>query len=47
MASPDAPPHFFTGTASWTDPTLVNSDLFYPSGMKTAADRLAFLCLAL
>jgi uncharacterized protein YecE (DUF72 family) len=42
MASPDAPPQFFTGTASWTDPTLVNSDLFYPSGMKTAADRLAF-----
>jgi uncharacterized protein YecE (DUF72 family) len=35
-------PQFFTGTASWTDPTLVNSDLFYPAGMKTAADRLSF-----
>jgi uncharacterized protein YecE (DUF72 family) len=42
VRSPDAPPQFFTGTASWTDPTLVNSDLFYPVGMKTAADRLAF-----
>jgi uncharacterized protein YecE (DUF72 family) len=41
MPSPDTP-QFFTGTASWTDPTLVNSDLFYPRGMKTAADRLAF-----
>ncbi|HEX4209827.1 MAG TPA: DUF72 domain-containing protein [Candidatus Binataceae bacterium] len=41
MASADSP-QFFTGTASWTDPTLVNSDLFYPPGMKTAADRLNF-----
>jgi uncharacterized protein YecE (DUF72 family) len=41
MSSADSP-QFFTGTASWTDPTLVESDLFYPTGMKTAADRLAF-----
>jgi uncharacterized protein YecE (DUF72 family) len=41
MPSADAP-QFLTGTASWTDPTLVNSDLFYPPGMKTAEDRLQF-----
>jgi uncharacterized protein YecE (DUF72 family) len=35
-------PEFFVGTASWTDPTLVKSDLFYPSSARTPADRLAF-----
>jgi len=41
MSSPD-PPQFLIGTASWTDPTLVKSDLFYPPGMKSAEDRLNF-----
>lgn len=35
-------PQFLVGTASWTDPTLVKSDLFYPSGVKTAQERLGF-----
>ncbi|HJU11679.1 MAG TPA: DUF72 domain-containing protein [Candidatus Binataceae bacterium] len=33
---------FLVGTASWTDPTLVKTDLFYPPDAKTAAQRLAF-----
>ena len=33
---------FLVGTASWTDPTLVKSDLFYPPSAKTAEARLAF-----
>jgi uncharacterized protein YecE (DUF72 family) len=33
---------FLVGTASWTDPTLVKSDLFYPPDAKTAEARLAF-----
>lgn len=33
---------FMVGTASWTDPTLVKSDLFYPLSLKTAEDRLRF-----
>jgi uncharacterized protein YecE (DUF72 family) len=33
---------FLVGTASWTDPTLVKSDLFYPPSLKTAEDRLRF-----
>lgn len=33
---------FLVGTASWTDPTLVRSDVFYPSSVKTAQERLAF-----
>lgn len=33
---------FRVGTASWTDPTLVNSDLFYPSSMRGAEERLRF-----
>ena len=33
---------FLVGTASWTDPTLVKSALFYPPGATTAAERLAF-----
>jgi uncharacterized protein YecE (DUF72 family) len=37
-----ASPQFLVGTASWTDPTLVKSDLFYPSTVKTAAARLGF-----
>lgn len=36
------PPQFLVGTASWTDPTLVKSDLFYPPDVKTAQARLAF-----
>jgi len=35
-------PQFLVGTASWTDPTLVNSDLFYPRGTQSAEERLAF-----
>jgi uncharacterized protein YecE (DUF72 family) len=35
-------PQFLVGTASWTDATLVKSDLFYPPGATTAAERLAF-----
>ena len=30
------------GTASWTDRTLLEPGLFYPEGMRTPADRLAF-----
>jgi uncharacterized protein YecE (DUF72 family) len=33
---------FRVGTASWTDPTLVNSDLFYPRSVRTAEARLRF-----
>ena len=35
-------PKIMVGTASWTDPTLVNSDLFYPSSLRTAEERLIF-----
>jgi uncharacterized protein YecE (DUF72 family) len=34
--------NFLVGTASWTDPTLVGSDLFYPPSLKTAEERLRF-----
>jgi uncharacterized protein YecE (DUF72 family) len=33
---------FRVGTASWTDPTLLNSDLFYPPSMRSAEERLRF-----
>ncbi len=33
---------FLVGTASWTDPTLVKSDLFYPAHLKSAEERLRF-----
>ena len=33
---------FRVGTASWTDPTLVNSDLFYPPSVCRAEERLRF-----
>ena len=33
---------YLVGTASWTDPTLVKSDTFYPPSLKTAEDRLRF-----
>ncbi len=33
---------FLVGTASWTDPTLVKSDTFYPPSMKSAEERLKF-----
>jgi uncharacterized protein YecE (DUF72 family) len=35
-------PEFRIGTASWTDPTLVKTDLFYPPSVKTAEARLRF-----
>lgn len=35
-------PQYLVGTASWTDPTLVKSDTFYPPSMRTAEDRLRF-----
>jgi uncharacterized protein YecE (DUF72 family) len=33
---------YLVGTASWTDPTLVKTDLFYPKSLKTAEARLRF-----
>jgi uncharacterized protein YecE (DUF72 family) len=33
---------FRVGTASWADPTLVNSDLFYPPSARSAEERLRF-----
>jgi len=33
---------FRVGTASWTDPTLVKSDLFYPASVRSAEGRLRF-----
>ena len=33
---------FRVGTASWTDPTLVNSELFYPHSARSAEERLRF-----
>jgi uncharacterized protein YecE (DUF72 family) len=35
-------PQYLIGTASWTDPTLVKSDTFYPSTLRTAEQRLRF-----
>src|SRR5512146_2210430 len=35
-------PQFLVGTASWTDPTLVKSDIFYPPALRTAEERLRF-----
>jgi uncharacterized protein YecE (DUF72 family) len=35
-------PTFRVGTASWTDPTLIASETFYPPSAKTAEDRLRF-----
>jgi uncharacterized protein YecE (DUF72 family) len=37
-----SPPRYLIGTASWTDPTLVKSDTFYPSSLRTAEERLRF-----
>ena len=37
-----SPPQYLIGTASWTDPTLVKSDTFYPSSLRTAEERLRF-----
>ena len=31
-----------TGTAGWTDPTLIRSGLFYPRGSSRASERLSF-----
>jgi uncharacterized protein YecE (DUF72 family) len=33
---------FRVGTASWTDPSLVDSDLFYPPSVRSAEERLRF-----
>jgi uncharacterized protein YecE (DUF72 family) len=33
---------FRVGTASWTDPSLINSDLFYPRSVRSAEERLRF-----
>lgn len=33
---------FRVGTSSWTDSTLVNSDLFYPPSVRSAKERLRF-----
>ena len=33
---------FRIGTASWTDASLVNSDLFYPASVRSAEERLRF-----
>jgi uncharacterized protein YecE (DUF72 family) len=33
---------FRVGTASWTDPSLADSDLFYPPSVRSAAERLRF-----
>jgi uncharacterized protein YecE (DUF72 family) len=33
---------FQVGTASWTDPTLINSNLFYPPSVRSAEERLRF-----
>jgi uncharacterized protein YecE (DUF72 family) len=33
---------FRVGTASWTDPSLVDSELFYPPSVRSAEDRLRF-----
>lgn len=30
------------GTAGWTDPTLIKSGRFYPSGVSSAAERLSY-----
>ena len=35
-------PQYLIGTASWTDPTLVKSDTFYPPSLRTAEARLRF-----
>lgn len=34
--------HILTGTASWTDPTLLACGRFYPPGMRSAEARLRF-----
>jgi uncharacterized protein YecE (DUF72 family) len=36
------PVEFRVGSASWTDPTLTNSDLFYPPSVRSAEERLRF-----
>ncbi len=39
---PAAVGNILTGTASWTDKTLIQSRSFYPRGQLSAAERLAF-----
>jgi uncharacterized protein YecE (DUF72 family) len=34
--------HVLVGTASWTDPTMTASGVFYPSGADSAEERLAY-----
>ena len=31
-----------TGTASWTDPTMIARGVFYPDGATTAEERLRY-----
>jgi uncharacterized protein YecE (DUF72 family) len=38
----EASPAFHVGTASWTDPSLIRSDAFYPPDVRTQEDRLRF-----
>jgi uncharacterized protein YecE (DUF72 family) len=33
---------FRVGTASWTDPTFLNSDLFYPPSVRSSEERSRF-----
>jgi len=37
-----APREIRIGTASWTDPTMVRGNVFYPRGVSSAADRLRY-----
>jgi uncharacterized protein YecE (DUF72 family) len=36
------PGNVLVGTASWTDPTLINCECFYPEDVKTPEERLRF-----
>ena len=37
-----APHEIRVGTASWTDPTMVRGNVFYPRGVSSAEDRLRY-----
>ena len=41
-AESDAPGEIRVGTASWTDPTMVRGNVFYPRGVSSAEDRLRY-----
>ena len=34
--------NIYYGTCSWTDPTLIQSRAFYPTGVSSAEERLRF-----